>query len=597
MGSFKNRLHNTTKEKFILKIYKNTKRFIRQHENEIVITTADKGNKTVVIYREHYLRKMNELLGDKTVYKTTREDPTEKLQRRNNQIVNDLYKQKHIDLKLKAKMYCSAALPPQLYGLPKIHKENCPLRPISASQNVPCYNLAKYIGEILKTLISPQYNVKNSLELKEKLKNQQLENDEILISYDAISLFTNISTTLAIRIIMRRWDLLRTHTTMSKSQFLKILEFCLIENNYFNFNSKLYHQSFGMPMGNPLSPTIADIVLDDLLEASNKRLEEEGVKIKMIHKYVDDMVAIVRKDDNPKIMRILNEYHPKLKFTYETEIHQKLPFLDVMIQNKEGKLILNWYSKSIASGRILNFNSTHTKSQKINTANNLIHKILKISDNEFKQENIIKIHNILHKNNYPHRIVKDLIQKNEIIINTQNNNNNSNNTESEHRKIFIGVQYIPNLTENKHLKSLINQEHINFAHRPTEIINKLFTKTKDPTPQYAQNNIVYEIKCKGKDNENACNNNYIGTSKRALKTRILEHKADIEKGRTTTALSQHMMTHQHTADFDQVRILDREKNTNKRYTLESLRIQQNIKTSMNNKEDKDKISLVYSVIL
>ena len=337
---------------------------------------------------------MNELLEDKTVYKTIREDPTEKLQRKNNQIISELYKQKHIDMKLKNKLYCSAAQPPQLYGLPKIHKNNCPLRPISASPDVPCYNIARYIGNILKTLISSEYNVKNSLELKEKLQNQTIDKDEILISYDAVSLFTNISTNHAIRVIMRRWDQLKEHTTIPKSQFLKILEFCLNENNYFNFNSKLYHQCYGMPMGNPLSPTIADIVLDDLLNETKTRLQQEGIQIKVIYKYVDDMVAIIREKDNPKILKILNEYHTRLNFTFETEVDEKIPFLDVMIHRREERLIFNWYSKEIASGRILNFNSAHAKTQKINTANNLVHKILHISDQEFKQENLQKIQNI-----------------------------------------------------------------------------------------------------------------------------------------------------------------------------------------------------------
>ena len=175
-------------------------------------------------------------------------------------------------------------------------------------------------------------------------------------------------------------------------------------------------------------------------------------------------------------------------------------------------------------------------------------------------------------------------------------NNNNNQNQSEQSKIYIGVQYIPNLTENKELKSLINQERIKFAHRPTETINNLFTKTKDPTPKSNQNNVVYEVQCAGDDNGN-CNNTYIGTTKRALKIRIAEHKADIDNEKTATALSQHMMTHKHTANFEQVRILDRERNNNKRLTLESLRIQQKIETAMNSKEDKDKISLVYSVIL
>lgn len=61
----------------------------------------------------------------------------------------------------------------------------------------------------------------------------------------------------------------------------------------------------------------------------------------------------------------------------------------------------------------------------------------------------------------------------------------------------------------------------------------------------------------------------------------------------STALSQHMMENNHTPDIENVRIIDREKNTNRRFTLESLRIQQKQNISMNTKEDKDKTNCHY----
>ncbi|XP_075156500.1 uncharacterized protein LOC142229805 [Haematobia irritans] len=79
---------NDQKEKFIINIFEETKRHIKRHENEIIITKSDKGNKTVVIYKNDYKMGMERLLEDKTTYKTIREDPTQKLQRENNKIAN-----------------------------------------------------------------------------------------------------------------------------------------------------------------------------------------------------------------------------------------------------------------------------------------------------------------------------------------------------------------------------------------------------------------------------------------------------------------------------------------------------------------------------
>lgn len=107
---------------------------------------------------------------------------------------------------------------------------------------------------------------------------------------------------------------------------------------------------------------------------------------------------------------------------------------------------------------------------------------------------------------------------------------------------------------------------------------------------------MYEIKCKGTDND-AYNMMYIGTTKRLLSTRLTEHQADIRNKRTTTALAQHILDHGHTADFDNTRILDKEKRENTRYTLESLRIQQKLEFTMNTKEDKDKLSATYTNVI
>lgn len=89
------------------------------------------------------------------------------------------------------------------------------------------------MGDILKNIILEKYDIKNSLELKDKLENIILEENEILISLDVVSLFTNIPIHLAISNIMKQWDILQKHTKIPRKQFLKLLQFCLNDNNYF----------------------------------------------------------------------------------------------------------------------------------------------------------------------------------------------------------------------------------------------------------------------------------------------------------------------------------------------------------------------------
>ena len=587
---FKRRMKNTEREKFILSIYEDTKNFIRKHKENIVITTADKGNKTVIIYKTEYMEKMRKLLSDKNTYKTIKIDPTDNLQKRNNTLIAQLHKDGYITRYEKFNMTTRVAAAPELYGLPKIHKNDIPLRPISASMKVPCYSLSKYIGRILKNIISPTYNILNSMELKQKLDDVSLENDETMVSFDVVSLFTNIPIHLAIRNILDKWKILKEHTTIPRQTFLKILQFCLTDNNYFTFDNKFYHQTYGMPMGNPLSPTIANIVLDTLLDNVIDELKANNIEIKFITKYVDDLFAIIGKSDEDKILRTMNIYHKKIQFTIEREKNMSIPYLDINIINDEGKIRTNWYTKPTSSGRMMNYNSTQPLKMKINTATNLIKKVLKISDEKFKKSNINRIRQILNMNSYPTYMINNLINK------TLKTEKQENKQSKECKKVFYSVPYIPKLTETKTMKRMLTEETATIAHKSNMTLRHLFTNNKTKLDKLKSDNVVYEIKCDGNERE-SCNLVYIGTTKRMLGTRINEHKTDIEKGKVTTALSLHVKECDHNMDFENIRILDREKKENKRYTLESLRIQQKIHNTMNTKEDKDNTKLQYSAAI
>lgn len=117
-----------------------------------------------------------------------------------------------------------------------------------------------------------------------RLKNIRIEEDEILISLDVVSLFTNIPVQFAIRTIMEQWTSLQRHTTLTRKQFLTTLEFCLRDNNYFLYDGTYYQQVHGMPMGIPLSPTVADIFLDKILDDSIAELKTKDIYVYQIHK-------------------------------------------------------------------------------------------------------------------------------------------------------------------------------------------------------------------------------------------------------------------------------------------------------------------------
>ena len=157
---------------------------------------------------------------------------------------------------------------PRLYGLPKIHKDGLPLRPICSCYNGPSTNLSRFLTKILKNLTAEskfKFNIKDSTEFQEKLKDIQIGDSERLVSFDVVSLFPSVPVELAIGIIMKKWETIKNYTNMSKEVFKKILDFCIKESRVLKFGDRIYKQLRGLPMGSPASPIVADIVLEELL--------------------------------------------------------------------------------------------------------------------------------------------------------------------------------------------------------------------------------------------------------------------------------------------------------------------------------------------
>ena len=100
-------------------------------DNSIIILSADKGRAAVIINTTKNREKMTDMVGDTNTYTRLSKDPMHKSK---NRMINILRKWKRngsISDKLYWKLYPESEEPQKLYGTPKIHKNNTPLRPDS----------------------------------------------------------------------------------------------------------------------------------------------------------------------------------------------------------------------------------------------------------------------------------------------------------------------------------------------------------------------------------------------------------------------------------------------------------------------------------
>ncbi|XP_053691801.1 uncharacterized protein LOC128740287 [Sabethes cyaneus] len=352
----------------------------------------------------------------------------------------------------------------------------------------PSYELSKFVGKMIQNSIDSSYNIKDSFEFCDFINSVTLPPGYSLISLDVVSLFTCIPKDLVCHDVICGWEQIKPHAkNICVDLFLELVEFC-IDASFFKFDGRFYKQTFGTAMGNPLSPTIADLVTETLLDCVLKRL---NVKLPFIKKYVDDLVTAIPLDKLDHVVDTFNSYNPNIQFTCEIEENNRLPFLDMLlVRHDDQHISTEWYQKPIASGRFLNYLSAHPPHQKINMAINFINRVDKLSPGLSEASKLEIMHRHLELNDYPKKLRNRLINRRNTRQNIVNQPD-QNNADTTYRSIL----YIPYLTDKigKYLKK--DYSSVKLATRNTNLAKQYYTQTKDKIANDEHCNVIYGIPC------------------------------------------------------------------------------------------------------
>ena len=96
-----------------------------EEDKDIVVLPADKGNATVLLDKSEYNQKMNDLLKDAS-YKRLKGNPTTRVERKVADALKEVENRSGLSNAQRKYLVNNYSTPPQLYGLPKIHKNGHP---------------------------------------------------------------------------------------------------------------------------------------------------------------------------------------------------------------------------------------------------------------------------------------------------------------------------------------------------------------------------------------------------------------------------------------------------------------------------------------
>ena len=568
----KNKPHISYSDKVINNNILLTKKFLKQNPN-VFFTKADKGNATVAIEHNVYIQKVEEALGDDSYYiPLEKKNPINIARKKMTQLLKKWSARGvfecdnsfgNISLKLDNTNI------PRAYALIKIHKENYPIRIIVSAINSPTYQFDKSISLLFNKFFPlPSSTIKNSTTLKNKLDYINIPHNYKLVSFDVVALFNNIPKNLILDAIGNNWKYLSGKINLSKIEFLEGINI-LLDCTYLQFNGKFYKQIMGAPMGFCTSPWFADLALERLESHCSNILKNNCL---LYNRYVDDCILIVKEDKIDETLSHFNSFNEHLKFTCEIENQNKISFLDLEIIRKiDSPPFTNWYRKTTASGRYINFHSHHPFSQKIAIIYNLVDKAILLSHPSFHQSNISTIKNFLIANDYPLNIIEKFINKRLFHINYRNlpqhfspTNKHNNNNENFLNKNIACFPF--HNTLNNKLKSTLRKHNISLINKTTNKFNKYIRLGKDRLDKGDIANVVYKIDCKD------CDSTYVGMTSRPLKKRQYEHQYCIKNKDDRSPLFLHKEETGHDFDFKKIKIIDNVKNNFTRRFSEMLHI-------------------------
>ncbi len=510
-------------------------------EADITITKSDKGGEMVVMRTSQLQALCLEHLNDSTTYQRLKTNPTNEIRIKVNKSVNRILTArgfaKSLVFNLQAPSSCRTQ---RFYALPKTHKQVLKIRPIVSA----CGGIFDRLGWLLQRILKPLLNsvsahLNSTSDLLQRFNNtdrQQLQG-KIPVSFDVISLYTNIDTNEAIDTALQYAIKYNINLYGLLTYDLFELLHLLLDNNIFAYeNTHYYKQTRGLAMGNRLSGTLAIICMDrfERLHIYQQLTPRPTIYVR----YVDDVGTVTVNTITAKnTLTYLNKQHPTIKFDMELpDTNGFLPILDIKLKlNDDGTIQYKLYTKPASKGITLHFHSHHPSTVKRATVSNELRRAALCSSPEHRHDAISTTNTKLTRNGYPTDWTKQ-----------QTKRHKKRKHEKTNTLFTLNLPFITDKFNNS-VKQLLRQHNI-----PARLVNGRGTTIRDlakrrnhapqrcckskccPAPTICQRtSVVYAGTC------TICQQTYVGMTTRKLHDRAREHVAAAKQHMSSSAFGEH----------------------------------------------------------
>ena len=160
-----------------------------------------------------------------------------------------------------------------------------------------------------------------------------------MASFDVTSLFTNIPLSETIKLAV---DLIKTFQpdiNISGKDLTSLFNFATFET-HFLFKGKFYDQIDGVAMGSLFAPVLANLLMGHHEKEWLRNYDR--VSPSYYTRYVDIFLVFNLHDEAKQLFSYFNSRHPNVKFIMEMKVNKVIPFLDVLINNRNNFEYYYW---------------------------------------------------------------------------------------------------------------------------------------------------------------------------------------------------------------------------------------------------------------